>query len=125
MAAELTNRQLLTITHILASPTLEEARKKARVSKGTLYAWLKDEKFKTELNRQRDEIAKEALNRLKCALTKAIGGLIELMDTPKEHLRRWVYKDIIEYSLKNIELQELEERLGKIERILMRKDRTL
>lgn len=37
---KLTNRQLLAISQIISSSTLEEARRKARISKGTLYAWL-------------------------------------------------------------------------------------
>lgn len=113
---KLTNRQLLAINQIIASSTLEEARKKAKISKGTLYAWLKDESFKAELKRQRDEVVKEALSRLKKAMTKAVDGLIELMDSHRQDLRRWVFKDIIDYALKGIELENIEERLDKIEK---------
>lgn len=113
---KLTNRQLLTINQIIASSTLEEARQKARISKGTLYAWLKDETFKAELKRQRDEVVNEALSRLKKAMTKAVDGLIELMNSQRPDLRRWVFKDIIDYTLKNIELEDIEERLSKIEK---------
>ena len=115
---KLTNRQLLAITQIIASSTLEEARKKARISKGTLYAWLKDETFKTELKQQRDKVVKEALGRLKYAMTKAVNNLIKLIDSPRPSLRRWVCKDIIEYNQKTIELEDIEERLDKIERII-------
>jgi len=115
----LTNRQLLAINQIIASSTLEEARKKARISKGTLYAWLKDEAFKAELKNQRDKVVKEALDRLKMAMTKATKGLIKLMDTKKPDLKRWVCKDIIDYALRSIELENIEERLDKVERVIL------
>ncbi len=115
----LTNRQSLAITQIIGSSTLEEARKKARISKGTLYAWLKDETFKTELKRQRGEIVKEALGSLKNAMTKAVKELVKLIDSSKPELRRWVCKDIIDYTLKSIELEDIEERLNKVEQAIL------
>ena len=121
MFQALTNRQLLVIQHILASATLEEARRRARLSKGTLYAWLKEDDFSAELKRQRDDAIKNASDRLKCAMAKAVNGLIELMDTPRPDLKRWVYKDVIEYALKSIEIEALEERLKKVELALQNK----
>lgn len=115
----LTNRQSLAITQIIGSSTLEEARKKARISKGTLYAWLKDETFKIELKRQREEIVKEALGSLKNAMTKAVKELVKLIDSSKPELRRWICKDIIDYTLKSIELEDIEERLNKVEQAIL------
>ena len=118
---KLTNRQLLAISHIIASSTLEDARKKAGISKGTLYNWLKDESFKAELKRQRDEVVKGALDRLKIAMTKAVDGLIGLMNTKRPDLKRWVCKDIIDYALKNLELEKIEERLDRLEQVISEK----
>lgn len=115
---KLTNRQLLAINQIIASKTLEEARKKAKISKGTLYTWLKDEVFKTELKRQRDEVVREAQDRLKCAMGKAVDELIKLMDSPKPGLRRLTCRDILDYGNKAIELEDIEGRLDTIERII-------
>jgi len=121
---ELSNRQLLAISQIVASTTLEEARKRAGVSKGTLYNWLRDDAFKAELKRQRDEVIKEALARLKSAITKAVEELIKLMDSNKAELRRLASKDILEYALKSIELEDIEERLNKIEQAISQKKQT-
>ncbi|MBF0504030.1 MAG: hypothetical protein HQL14_02900 [Candidatus Omnitrophica bacterium] len=121
MDEPLTTRQMLTIACILGSPTLEDARRKANLSKGTMYRWIKDETFQKELKRQRDEIVNESSNRLKTAMTAAVDGLIALMNTPRPDLKRWVYKDIIEYSLKCVELEKIEERLAIIERAVLKK----
>ena len=114
----ISNKQLQLISHLLSSPTVEQACKKAKIGRVTYYTWLKDEVFKQELKRQRDEVVKGAIDRLKIAMTKAVNGLIELMDTKRPDLRRWVYKDIIDYTLKSIELEDIEERLDKLEQII-------
>jgi len=118
---KLTNRQLLAISQIIASPTLEGARRKARISKGTLYAWLKNEAFKAELERQRDEVIGLTLDRLKSATTKAADGLIGLMDTSQENLKRQVCKDIIDYTMKSMEFEKVERRLSEIEQELSKR----
>ncbi|MDD4980127.1 MAG: hypothetical protein PHC54_02485 [Candidatus Omnitrophica bacterium] len=112
---KLSNRQLLTVSHIITSPTLEEARRKAKVSKGTLYAWLKEEAFKVELKRQRDEVIKEALSRLKSAISQAVEKLVKLLDNEKPDLRRLVCRDILNYALKSIELEDIETRIANLE----------
>jgi len=81
---------------------------------------LKDPVFKQEFRNQRDLIIEEALEDLKGNLTKATQTLIDLLDeTDSEYLKRYVAKDIIEYVLKARELGDLEERLVKIERIIL------
>lgn len=112
---KLTNRQLVAISQIIASPTLEEARLKAKISKGTLYAWLKDGTFKSELKHQRDEVIKEALCRLKRGISKAVDELIILMDSKHPNFKYRACKDIIDYTLKSIEIEDIEERLDKVE----------
>jgi hypothetical protein len=112
---ELSNKQFLTINHIIASPTLEEACRRSKISKGTLYVWLKVEGFQQELKRQRDEVINESLARLKSAIVKATEELIKLMDTAKPDLRRLACKDILDYSLKAIEIERIEVRIDKLE----------
>ncbi len=115
---ELTHRQRMVISHILASATLEEARRKARLSKGTLYAWLKDDAFNAELNRQRDEVVQVGLTKLKNSVSKAIEGLITFVDSNHPYLKLRACKDIIDYTLKTIEIENIEKRLEKIEQQL-------
>lgn len=112
---KLTNRQLLAIAQIISSPTLEEAHKKARISKSTLYIWLKEKAFKAELKCQRDEVIRESLGSLKSAVTKAVQELVNLMDTTRPDLRRLVCRDILDYAFKTIELEDIEERFERLE----------
>jgi hypothetical protein len=52
--AGVTDRQWCVIAHLLASPSTEEACRRARINKTIVYEWLKDENFQRELKRQRD-----------------------------------------------------------------------
>jgi len=116
---KLTNRQLLAIPRILSSSSVEEGCKKSGISRTTFYAWLKDDEFKTELKRQRDEIIQDAFDRLKCAITKATIELIKLMDSSREDIKRLACRDIIEYALKSIEIDDIEQKLDRVEKIIL------
>lgn len=118
---KLTNRQLLAISHLIVSSSLEEASQRAKVSRNTLYKWLKNEDFKAELKRQRDEVIREALDRLKMAITKAVEGLIKLTEAKREEVRRLACNDIITHTLKSIEIEDIEQRLDRVERIVLEK----
>ena len=67
----LTAKQARVIPYLLGAPSLEEGCKRARVSKVTVYDWLKQENFRQELKRQRDEMIERALNSLKANIAKA------------------------------------------------------
>ena len=119
--SKLSNKQLLAITHILNSPSIEEACKKIGIARSTYYAWLKIEAFKAELKRQRDETVESALNSLKFAITKAVEELIRLTEAKREEVRRLACHDIIAYVLKSVEIEEIEKRLDSIEKIVFKK----
>ena len=54
----LTARQVKFLPVLLASPTYTQACQAGRVSRDTLYEWLRDPAFKAELGRQRTELAR-------------------------------------------------------------------
>ncbi len=118
---ELSSKQLLAINHLLSCRTIEEASRKAEVSRATIYKWKQDESFKTELKRQRDSVIDEALNYLKTSTTKAVGELVKLLDTEREEVRRLACNDILGYALKSLEIENLEQRLDKVERVILEK----
>ena len=116
----LTSKQLKAVPHLIASKTLKDGCKKAKISRQTLYTWLGDPVFKKELRNKRDIIIEEALEDLKGNVVKASDTLIGLLDkTDSEPLKRYIAKDIIDYVMKARELGELEERLLKVERIVL------
>ena len=117
---ELTDKQVKAIPHLITSKTLKAGCKKANISRQTLYEWLKEPIFKEEFRNQRDVIIEEGIENLRGSLTKATDALIDLLDkTDSDPLKRYVAKDIIDYVLKARELGALEERLVKIEKIVM------
>lgn len=115
----LTLRQLRAIPFLLASPSIEEGCRAAKVSKATVYGWLKEQAFREELRRHREEVVRGALETLKANVSKATETLVKLLDSDKEGIRARVAKDIIEFTQKAIELEELEKRIGALEERLI------
>src|SRR3989338_3623005 len=111
----LTEKQLRAIPFLLASPSIEEGCKRARVGKATVYAWLKEDAFREELRRQREELVRGALETLKANTAKATETLVKLLDSDKEGIQARAAEDIIEFTQKAIELEELERRIASIE----------
>jgi hypothetical protein len=116
---ELTDRQRKSIPYLVASATMEAGRRKAKLSKNALYEWLKNPVFRRELTRQRDLVITEALDTLKGGMTKATEALVNLLNTDSDSLKRYVANDIINHVLKAKEMQDLEERLEKLEKIVL------
>ncbi len=115
---KLTDRQLKAIPHIVSSPTYTEGCKKAKINKTTFYKWLKEPEFKSELDRQRDEVVSEAFGILSQSLTTAIENLVRLLDHKDDRLKRMACKDVIEYIIKHKENEDLDKRLTAIEQRL-------
>lgn len=115
---KLTERQIKAIPLIVASPTYTEGCKKAKLNRTTFYEWLKNPEFKTELDRQRDEIAAEAFGVLSQGLTKAVETLVSLLDNKDDRLKRLAAKDIIDFIIRHKEIEDLDERLTAIEQRL-------
>ena len=112
----LTSRQLRAIPYLLASPSIEEGCKRARVGKATVYGWLKQEFFREELNRRRKEVVELALETLKANVNKATEKLVEHLDSEKETISIRAAESIIEFAQRAIEAEELEQRIGALER---------
>ena len=111
----LTDRQLRVIPYLLASPSMEEGCKKARVGKVTVYGWLKEEAFKEELRSQREEVVRAALETLKANTAKATETLVKLLDSEKEAIQARAAEDIIEFTQKAVEHEDLEKRIDALE----------
>jgi len=56
-----------TVVYLLEEKSIQAAARKARISKVTLYSWLKDPEFKEKLKGSQDELFRAAVTRLKAA----------------------------------------------------------
>lgn len=112
---QLSDKQLRVIPHLLAARSIEEACKQAKVGKATVYEWLKNETFRKELRRHREEIVTGALETLKANVGKATETLVGLLDSQNEGIKYRAAKDIIEFTQKALEFEELERRIAAIE----------
>ena len=113
--SSLTDRQLKAIPIIVTSPTYTDGCKKAKITRTTLYEWMKDPEFKAELDGQRDRISAEAFGVLSQSLTKAVETLVDLLDSGDKRLRHLAAKDIIDFIIRHKENEELEQRIAAIE----------
>jgi AcrR family transcriptional regulator len=112
---ELSGRQLRVIPYLLGAPSIEEGCKRARVSKGSVYQWLKDEAFKSELRRQREQLTAIALDTLKAGIAKATVTLVKHLDSGRENISIRAAESIIEFAQKALEHENLEKRIQALE----------
>jgi AcrR family transcriptional regulator len=115
----LTARQTRVIPYLLDASSFEEGCKRAGVSKTTAYTWLKEEIFRQELRRQRDELIERALDSLKANVSKATETLVKLLDSESEPMQARAAEDIIEFAQKAFEHEELEKRIEALEERLL------
>jgi len=116
--SKLTARQARFLPILLASPTYTVACQAGRVSRDTLYEWLKDPAFKAELGRRRDELVAQGFALLAQSVCKAVETLAGLLDTGDGRLKRLAAKDILDQHVKFRELDDLTRRIETIERRL-------
>ena len=114
----LTVRQLRVVPYLLEAPSIEEGCKRARVGKSTLYGWLKDPHFRDEVDRRRKEIVDLAFERLKANIAKAAETLVKHLDSEKETISIRAAESIIEFAQRAIEAEELERRIGALEKTI-------
>ena len=115
---KLTTKQTRAIPIILAARSYEAGCKAARIAKSTFYAWLGDEAFRAEFERQRSELATAAFGMLAQNLSKAIEVLVEMLESGDDRCKRLSANDIIRHFLKHKEVKELEGRIAAIEQRL-------
>lgn len=113
--AELTKRQLQVLPHLLSCSSYEEAARQAHVSVKQIYCWLKTSAFKAELDKRRNEIIEEAVNKLKYNTTRAADTLVNLLSHSNPTIQRGVANDLLNHVAKFIELHEIEERIQLLE----------
>ena len=108
-------RSGIAIPHLIAAPSIEEGCKRAKVSKATVYAWLKEEGFSEELRQQRKEPSRTAMERMKAGIAKATDTLLKHLDSAHENISIRAAESIIGFTQKAFEHEELEKRMEALE----------
>lgn len=99
--------------------TLEEIAKRIGVSERTLYNWLSLPHFQARLQEERGRLRTEAFDKLKSTINKAVERLGELLDSDSDSIKLRSAQAILDYNIKVVEIQEAEERIAKLERLLL------
>jgi len=115
---KLTVRKLKALSFLLQGESIKDAARKTKISESSLYEWLKDPQFQERLQESRENLFHEGLAQLKSAMVKASCVLIKLLSSEDEGQRRLAARAIFDYGLRGFDLQEIEDRLTKIESIL-------
>ncbi|VGO12179.1 hypothetical protein PDESU_00730 [Pontiella desulfatans] len=112
----LTPRQERLLVELVKTPDIQAAAKAAEVGRTTVYRWLEQPEFAAELDRCRNQAMNEALCNIKSLSSKAVQVMQELLDSENHSVRRMVCKDVLRHALQLREMEEIEQRLSRIER---------
>ena len=114
-SVKLAPRQKRAIPLVVAARNIEEGCRSAAISTQTWYTWMKDKGFKEEVDRQRELVISDALDRLKGSVRGAVEGLRTLLDAEEKNIRLRACAEVLDYFLKARELEDIERRLSKLE----------
>jgi len=115
----ITARHEKVILALLRTPTIKEASQQSGVGERTIWRWLQDDTFQEAYMEARKEAFSRAVGLLQQALSEAILVLREMMNNPetRDSSRVSSARAILDIGLKARELDDLEERISKLEKI--------
>lgn len=115
--AQITAKQEKAIMELLRNPTVKDASQQAGVGERTLWRWLQDVDFREAYMEARKQAFSRALGLLQQALSEAVLVLKDVMSNPesRDSSRVSSAKAILDTGLKAMELDDLEERISRLE----------
>ena len=111
----LSARQRLALPIIAVEPTIEGAADRIGVTRKTLYEWLKQEPFKLAVDQARKEYVESAFRTLRLAAKRAAEKIVKHMECTDERISLRAAEDILEFTQKALEHEELEKRIEALE----------
>lgn len=118
---ELNERQKKILTYLLTCKTVKEAASKAGVRLPTVFRWLKEPVFKSELERLRSEVISDVVSRLKVNCVQASEVLFALLGSQNENIRLKASNDILTHTQTFMNSRDIEVRLEKLEQSINNK----
>lgn len=114
----LTDRQLGSLPYLVAAPSISEGARRAEVGLRTLYRWMNDDDFQSELERQRSEAAELAYVELRGLMLKAVHVLGEAMEDESPQVRLRAAQTALGVGLRATELKDIQKRLDLLDAAL-------
>ena len=108
-------RQERMIVALLQYPSVDEACRRAKVSRTTYYEWMKDRSFRNALTERRRAAFGESLDTIKAGLRDAAVELRRLVKSKNERVRLAAVKVQIDAATRAHEMLDIEERLSALE----------
>ena len=107
--------QLAAIPYLVAAPTMAEGAQLANIGRSTLYRWMNNHKFRSTLERLREEAADLAHTELRGLMLKGAHVLAKAMEDPNSHVRVRTARAALSLGLKTIDLKELQQRIERLD----------
>lgn len=107
----------LAVGALLTKGTLAEAAAEVGIAESTLRRWLKKPRFQEAYRQARSQVVKHAVAQLQVGLSVATQALIAVAgDSDAPHAARVsAARSMFEFSLRAVELEDIEERLRRLE----------
>ena len=87
-----------------------------KLSRQTLYRWLREPEFAQALREESDSRVEQASRRLTALVDEAISVMSQLLKSDSEHVRRLTADSILSHGIRLRELVELTERISNLEK---------
>lgn len=111
------------IAALLSFPSIQEAAENAGVSESTVRRWLKDDHFTAAYRKARHQVVSQAIGKLQTNISGAIDVLMDIAENEQApaSARVTAARAIIDQSLKAVEVENVEERIERLEQIIEEK----
>jgi predicted site-specific integrase-resolvase len=119
---KLSRRMEAAVAALLVAPTLEAAAQQSGVSVTTLRRWLRDPEFQRQFRAARRQVVEQATTQLQQSSGRAVHTLYELLSSDHPGTRCKAAVNILQLSIKSIELDDVLTRLADIEAALEKKE---
>ena len=116
----LSRAQARALPLMLSARTIEDGCRASGISKQCFYNWMKQEAFRDEYRRRQNSFVSLAMETLKGNAVEAAERLSAMMTKEEGPLLRRVCKDVIDLNLKIREIEEIEARLERLEKQIMK-----
>ena len=103
------------IAALLGQPTLEKAARACGLSKATVCRRLQEPQFRAEYRSARRQLLEVTISRLQDASTAAVAALRGALRVSAAGVRVTAARTILDFSMRGVELMDLEDRVIELE----------